>query len=118
MSSLRGGNSAYMECVGICANLNGFPTPCAGKQQGDPCVLCSGSTYNYTTQRITPTPSGCNTNTTGYQNDPKNNQQGCGYYYTDSKCQMVGGALMCQGQQVGTGGCMGSVVVSAQPGGS
>ena len=53
-------------------------------------------------------PPACNTRPPGDHNHRKYNEQGCGYYYTDSKCQMVGGALMCQGEQVGTGGCMGS----------
>jgi hypothetical protein len=118
MSTIRGGNSNQMQCSATCNHLNGYDTPCADKAAGAACTICSGGpNYNYITQVTNPVPSGCTSNNTGYQTDPNNQQQGCGFQMLGATCQTVGTGLVCQGGQKGKTACNGSVLVQAQPNG-
>ncbi len=117
MAQLRGGNSNQMQCSATCNHLNGFDTPCAGKQQGNGCIICTGTNYNYITQVTNPPPTNCNVTTAGFQNDPNNGQQGCGFQTVNSTCKQQGTGLVCQGGKAGGTPCNGAVVVQAQPSG-
>jgi hypothetical protein len=118
LEKLRGGNTNQMQCTATCNHLNGYDTPCNNQQQGGTCTICSGTNYNYSTQVSNPVPAGCTTNNNGFQTDPNNNQQGCGFQIRNATCQTQGTGLVCQGGTNSVVGCKGSVVVdpqSAQP---
>jgi hypothetical protein len=115
LEKLRGGNSNQMSCTATCNHLNDFDTPCANKSQGASCFICSGGNYTYSTQVTNPVPSGCTANNTGFQSDPMNNTQGCGFKSMQATCQTQGTGLVCKGGMNSTDKCTGSVVIQAQP---
>jgi hypothetical protein len=114
LEKLRGGNSNQMKCTATCNHLNGYDTPCANKRAGNICTICSGGSYTYSTQGTTPAPTGCTSNTTGFQSNANNDQQGCGFQIITATCVAQGTGLVCQGGSNTTTTCKGSVVVDAQ----